>query len=119
MKSPFWIIFLWIILLAPLWHAFGQNINAGGIVLEEALRRKQLLGELDSSISFNIRQLRVNHLTDKRVFDDLDFFKPGRNEGTIRRMEQGKEVFTLLPIRNTLAFNSARAYGWGNSLMVP
>src|SRR5690554_1925373 len=119
MKLSFREIFFYIIWLVPLWPAMGQNINAGGVVLEEALRRKQLLGEMDSSISFNLRPLRVNYLTEKRAFDNLDFFKPGRNEGTIRRTEQTESGFTLLPARNTLAFNSARPYGWGNSLMVP
>lgn len=119
MKLPFREVLVWMVWLVPLWSATGQNINAGGVVLEEALRRKQLLGEIDSSISFNLRPLRINYLTEKSAFDNLDFFKPGRNEGVIRRTEQTKSSFTLLPVRNTLAFNSGRPYGWGNSLMVP
>src|SRR5690606_34287792 len=92
----------------------AQSLPAGSPVLEEALRRKQLLGELDSSISFNLRPLRLNFLMREAVYEEeYDFFKEGYLLGAIDR--QTPEVaFSILPIQNTIQFNSGRPYGWGN-----
>ncbi|MEX2592476.1 MAG: capsule assembly Wzi family protein [Anditalea sp.] len=118
MKLLFGIFLVLIIGGYPFTEMWAQNINAGSPVFEEALRRKQLLGELDSSISFHIRPLKSHFLTDKKVYEDLSFFMPGENEGAIHRQKQGK-YYTILPIRNTQAINIRRPYGWGNSLMIP
>src|SRR5690606_13901392 len=119
--SPLRTLFIFLFLirwLLPLLPARSQNINAGSPVFEEALRRKQLLGELDSSISFHIRPFKVNFLTDQKVYEDLNFFIPGEREGVIRREKQGQS-YAILPLRNTLGINTGRPYGWGNSLMIP
>jgi hypothetical protein len=110
---------VWVFCIYPLSEAVSQNINAGSPVFEEALRRKQLLGELDSSISFHIRPLKTYLLTDKKVYEDLSFFMPGGNEGQVFRKKKAERLYTILPFRNTLAINTGRPYGWGNSLMVP
>jgi hypothetical protein len=96
----------------------AQTIPAGSPVFEEALRRKQLLGELDSSISFNIRPLRAASITDRDVYDDYTFFEEGMDLGPINRKTR-KAILSVLPIRNTIAFNSGRPYGWGNGIMIP
>src|SRR5690606_31600136 len=67
---------------------------------------------------FHIRPLKVNFLTDKKVYEDLNFFLPGEGEGVIPRQKQ-RTSYTILPLRNTLAINTGRPYGWGNSLMIP
>lgn len=96
----------------------AQSISAGSPALEEALRRKQLLGELDSSISFNIRPLNAAFLTNKPIYEDYSFFEEGVDEGIIDRKNL-KENFSLLPLQNTIQFNSGRPYGWGNGIMIP
>src|SRR5690606_14152987 len=96
----------------------AQTIPAGSPVFEEALRRKQLLGEFDSSISFNVRPLRINFLTDQSAFDDYTFFQTGAGKEVVQR-KTPKKAFSLLPIQNTISFNSGRPYGWGNGLMIP
>lgn len=111
----FFILIWWIFPLETVW---SQNINAGSPVFEEALRRKQLLGELDSSISFQVRPLKPSFFTDEKIFNDLSFFMMGSNKGVIKRQKQGT-YYTILPLRNTLAINTGRPYGWGNSLMIP
>lgn len=98
--------------------ATAQTIPAGAPVLEEALRRKQLLGELDSSISFNIRPLSTGFLTDKNVFEDFTFFINGDRHRPVQRSRTTPELF-LLPLQNTIQFNSGRPYGWGNGIMIP
>src|SRR5690606_38697100 len=91
--------------------SFAQTLPAGSPVLEEALRRKQLLGELDSSISFNLRPLRITFLSDEAAYgEEYDFFKEGYTLGAINR-QTPKVAFALLPLQNTIQFNSGRPYG--------
>ncbi len=99
-------------------QSFAQTIHAGAPVYEEALRRKQLLGELDSSISFNIRPLRSAFLINQPVYNNYSFFEAGNSLEKIGRSTP-KKIFVLLPLKNTLSFNSGRPYGWGNGLMIP
>lgn len=99
--------------------AFSQSLPAGSPVLEEALRRKQILGELDSSVSFNLRPLRLHFLTDEAAYEEeYDFFKEGYRLGAIDR-QTPKVAFAALPLQNTTQFNSGRPYGWGNGIMIP
>src|SRR5690554_4229021 len=86
-------------------HILSQTIPAGAPVLEEALRRKQLLGELDSSISFNLRPLRSNFITDRPIYEDYSFFVEGNDLGPVHR-KSPKKTITILPIQNTIQFNS-------------
>src|SRR5690554_2792976 len=100
-------------------QTFSQTLPAGSPVLEEALRRKQLLGELDSSISFNLRPLRITFLSDEAAYgEEYDFFKEGYTLGAINR-QTPKVAFALLPLQNTIQFNSGRPYGGGNGIMIP
>jgi len=114
-KLIFWLG--WSLLISH--HQIAQTLPAGSAVLEEALRRKQLLGELDSSISFNTRPLRLNFLTGEAAYgEEYDFFKEGYRLGAIDR-QTPKVAFTVLPLQNTIQFNSGRPYGWGNGIMIP
>lgn len=97
---------------------FAQTIPSGSPVFEEALRRKQLMGELDSTISFNIRPLQPNYLAELPVYGSYSFFEAGGPMGKINRRAP-KKLFAILPFRNTLSYNSGRPYGWGNGLMIP
>src|SRR5690554_574245 len=95
----------------------AQSINAGAPVFEEALRRKQLLGEFDSNVSFQVRPIKINLLNEGDFYYDLDFFLSGPNAEISSATDH--TGFSLLPLRSTLAYNSGRPYGWGNSLMIP
>lgn len=98
--------------------ALAQTVPAGSPVFEEALRRKQLLGELDSSVSFNLRPLRLNFMSGEAVYEEeYAFFKEGSRMGAIDR-QTSKVAFSILPIQNTIQFNSGRPYGWGNGMMI-
>lgn len=95
----------------------AQSVNAGAPVFEDALRRKQLLGELDPELSFQVRPIYIELSNEGDYYYDLDFFRSGIK--TVINTASGNSSFCLLPLRNTLAFNSGRPYGWGNSLMIP
>ena len=99
-------------------EASSQSINAGAPVFEEVLRRKQLLGEFDSKVSFHVRPIKINLSNDgDYYYYYLDFFLLGIKAEINRSSDN--TGFSLLPLRNTLAYNSGRPYGWGNSLMIP
>src|SRR5690554_1304254 len=113
------IVFYWVSLIFfAAYQAFAQTVPAGSPVLEEALRRKQLLGELDSSISFNLRPLRAAFITDQPIYEDFSFFIEGNDLGPLHR-KASKLNYTVLPIQNTIQFSSGRPYGWGNGMMIP
>ncbi|WP_137404605.1 capsule assembly Wzi family protein [Echinicola rosea] len=97
---------------------WGQTTPAGSPVFEEAIRRKQLLGELDSTVSFNIRPIQLRFLYNQEVYADYQYFEGGDKLGAIER-KTDKKYFSYLPLRNTLAYNSVRPYGWGDGPMIP
>src|SRR5690554_3129305 len=111
-------VFLYWLSLIVSGSAWAQTIPAGYPVLEEALRRKQLLGELDPSLSFNLRPLRSNFLTGQAIYEDYSFFIAGNDLGPTEPNPL-EEIFSLLPIRNSVQFNSGRPYGSGNGIMIP
>lgn len=108
----------WLLVQPGIMFVYSQTIPAGSPVFEEALRRKQLLGELDSSISFNIRPLRSSFLTEQPVYEDYSLFQIGN---PIQPLDgkTPKKRFSLLPVQNAVQFNSGRPYGWGNGIMIP
>ncbi|HEY9116865.1 MAG TPA: capsule assembly Wzi family protein, partial [Roseivirga sp.] len=93
-------IFLFLALGCP---SLAQNITVGEGVIEDYLRRQQLLGKLDSSYSFSFRPLTLtkNGLqTESTVFDKEDYF---RNSFEIFK---GLGNFTILPARVHLQYDS-------------
>lgn len=97
---------------------YAQIIPAGAPIFEEALRRKQLLGELDSSISFTHRPLQLRFADVAHAFEDWRIFEPGDTLEVIRP-DIKEEMLVYLPVRNTFSLNTGRPYGYGNGLMIP
>jgi len=94
----------------------SQTINLNESFLNDYLRTSQLLGELESDISFTIRPVDIgkNGLEiNSKVFDSeeyspiiLTFFK---NKGKIK----------ILPIDYNIEFNSHHPYNRNNGSMIP
>ena len=118
-RSGLVLIFSFLLSLA----ANAQSIPVGMPVLEDAYRRAQLLGRIDSSISFIIRPFSPA-LALKDPF--LDVFSPdsilagssGR-DGTGLRNRKGSLAFRVLPLSWQQQFNSAVPYGWNDGGMIP
>lgn len=87
--------------------SFSQTIPAGFPVLEDNLRRQQMLGEEDlKDLSFALRP--ISSLKQNRfaiVEDSLS-------------AEEKKIRIELLPILSTTVYNSNRPNGWGNFSMM-
>lgn len=84
-------------------HLHGQTIPLGTPVIQDYLRRQQLLGNLDSSFSFNYRPLVTgkNGLTiDSLVFDSNQYFQ------TISSFANGKGKIKSLPLEFRMAYDT-------------
>jgi hypothetical protein len=84
--------------------SIGQNLPANYPILEEYLRRNQLVNADSFRSSFNLRPI---HLVENNI--DFDFLELPT-----------KSIHTqLLPILSTTQFNTNRPYGWGDFGMIP
>ncbi|SFC31719.1 Capsule assembly protein Wzi [Parapedobacter composti] len=96
--------------------AHGQWLPVGTMAIEDMYRRQQLLGEVDSNISFAIRPL-TNWALKK---DDLYRFDSIRTDGSgLHRSSQGDVVFQLMPITASLLYNSTFPTGRNDGPIIP
>ncbi|KPQ13225.1 MAG: Capsule assembly protein Wzi [Algoriphagus marincola HL-49] len=93
-------------------HSFSQSINAGVPILEETIRRQQILGKLDRNYSFFVRPLVLND----ELLDSLGDLKSPYFSDIYRSK---KSYFGLTPVISTTTYNSSRPYGWGNKGLLP
>ncbi|WP_425636452.1 capsule assembly Wzi family protein [Algoriphagus yeomjeoni] len=101
--------------------SFAQTVPVGTPVLDDYLRRAQLLGHVDSASSFMIRPLYpVDAFGIKYGFDldssvvDLDASKVNKVFG---KNKQGK--FLLLPANAKFQYNSTYAFGVNDGAFIP
>lgn len=92
------------VLLGLLWafcteSAAAQTLPVGTPQLEDHYRRQQLLGVIDSNISFAVRPLplRIDSVAE----------------------DSRKPVFKLLPLSLQQQVNTDHPYGWNDGLMIP
>lgn len=102
--------------------AKAQSLPVGTVALEDYYRRKQLLGLVDSTISFSIRPLfpsasfKVNNVFDPDSTLNSDgYFK---SSGPVR-FAHGKGEFQILPFSWQQQYNSHNPYGWNDGAMIP
>lgn len=98
------LLFLLLILLPQ--QLAAQVIPAGFPVLEELIRRKQLLGQSKSDYSFVLRP----------ILDEIGV--PG-DSSDLSLTAKEKDGFALLPLISTNRFTSRRPYGWSDYGMIP
>jgi len=123
MKIRFW-LFISFFICASLYAAFShaQSLPVGTPVLEDAYRRAQLLGEIDSSISFTSRPLfpvasmKVNNAFDP--FNSLEHDRLLKTDG-IFRFAKEKGIVQLLPFTLQQQFNTDHPYSLNDGPMIP
>lgn len=100
----------------------AQSIPVGTAGLEDYYRRKQLLGELDSTVSFSIRPLfPASSFKTKNVFDpDSTLSADGyfKSSGPLRFAGNYGEL-QILPFSWQQQYNSHHPYGWNDGAMIP
>ncbi|MES2427328.1 MAG: capsule assembly Wzi family protein [Bacteroidota bacterium] len=95
----------------------SQSLPVGTPVLDDYYRRLQLLGKIDSTISFAIRPIYPIISTKiADVYDPDSTLKA--NTGTIT-FAKGAGKFMILPLTWQQQFNSDHPYGWNDGLMIP
>jgi hypothetical protein len=84
---------------------FAQNITVGSIdLIETRLRNEQLLGRVDSLVSFSLRPLSENLLINQNKFSN----------------DSKKQIYVkALPIRLTQQLNTFAPSGWNDGAMIP
>jgi hypothetical protein len=115
---------LLIILILGLAHVQvnSQSLPIGTPVLEEYYRRQQLLGRLDSSISFSIRPLfpsesfKVSTIFNPDNIDQLTY--PTVDKSVIRFFGD-KGILQILPLSIQQQYNSHHPYGWNDGALIP
>lgn len=82
----------------------GQSLPVNFPVLEEYLRRNQLVDFSTSNASFQLRPLQFQ---ENYPFSDTS------------NVNKADFSFVILPFLSTTQFNSKRPYGWGDFGMIP
>tara|TARA_B100001059_G_scaffold127742_1_gene127625 strand:- start:190 stop:1905 length:1716 start_codon:yes stop_codon:yes gene_type:complete len=94
----------------------SQTINLNESFLNDYLRTSQLLGELESDISFTLRPVDIgkNGLEiNSKVFDSEEY------SPTILTFFKNKGKIKILPIDYNIEFNSHHPYNRNNGSMIP
>jgi len=103
-------------------RSVAQSIPVGTVVLEDAYRRAQLLGEIDSSISFASRPLFPKESIKVRNTND-PFVTLGKDQWTktdnIFRFLKEKGTVQLLPFTWQQQFNTDHPYSMNDGMMIP
>jgi len=103
-------------------RSLAQSLTVGTPVLEDALRRAQLLGQIDSSISFTslplypAASLKLNNIFDPD--GSLEKQRFSKFDG-IYRFSKNRGMLQLLPVIWQQQYNSYHPEGWNDGAMIP
>jgi len=102
-------------------NAEAQSVPVGSPVLDDYYRRGQLLGKVDSNVSFTVRPLLTGStLKVKDVFDPDSVLKKDHwIEAGAVTFANGKGKFQILPLSWQQQYNSDHPYGWNDGAMIP
>ncbi|HVW98565.1 MAG TPA: capsule assembly Wzi family protein [Mucilaginibacter sp.] len=102
--------------------AFAQTVPVGSLSIEDAYRRQQLLGKIDSSVSFTIRPLYPAAAFEKDNVFDPDGNLPDAgllNNNGIYKTWNDKGLLQILPVTWMQQYNTHNPYGWNDGAMIP
>jgi hypothetical protein len=120
-KNMYHIFLLICISIVPL-LSFAQSLPVGTPVLEDALRRAQLLGQIDSSISFTSRPLfpsasmKLTNAFDP--YNTLGKEQGTKSDGTVW-FAKNRGIVQLLPFTWQQQFNTHHPYSLNDGAMIP
>ncbi len=99
----------------------AQSLPVGTPVLNDYYRRMQLLGKVDSNVSFTVRPLlSKTGLNTQNLFDPDSTLKQDHwiGFGAVS-FGKGKGIFQILPLTWQQQYNSDHPYGWNDGAMIP
>lgn len=99
----------------------AQSLPVGTPVLDDYYRRMQLLGKIDSNISFTIRPTSFQSPSNRyNVYDpDGTLAKDHWVQAGPVSFAKGLGTFQLLPLTWQQQYNSDHPYGWNDGPMIP
>lgn len=103
-------------------QVFGQSLTVGSTALEDYYRRQQLLGNLDSTVSFTVRPLIPIHafrVKDAIYPDSTETRYNALNVESSFTSSDGKLKAMFLPLSIQAQVNSHHPYGWNDGAMIP
>jgi len=92
----------------------AQTIPVGTPFLDDYYRRGQLLGRLDSSISFNVRPINAAALNVEDIYRLDD-----QGSSTSILWQEYRNRVQLMPASLRYQYNSTYPYGWNDGAMIP
>ncbi|MGY3211556.1 capsule assembly Wzi family protein [Mucilaginibacter sp. HD30] len=101
--------------------AAAQTIPVGTLLLNDYYRRMQLLGEVDSNISFTVRPLFPAVSSEGNDMFDPDTQLEQNNWVRAKPVSFAKRhgFFHILPLTWQQQYNSHHPYGWNDGAMIP
>jgi hypothetical protein len=97
----------------------AQSLPVGTPVLEDYYRRQQLLGKLDSNLSFSLRPILSGaQLNTTDVFYPDSTTRKTINGGPFT-FGNGKGLVRILPLSVFQQFNAHHPYGWNDGPIIP
>jgi len=123
MKKRYFVLTIVLVLNCLLFVSklYSQSIPVGTPVLDDYYRRMQLLGKVDSTLSFTIRPVFIgSSAIGYNVYDPDSTLKNNHliGSGSIS-FAKGKGKFQILPLSWKQQFNSDHPYGWNDEAMIP
>lgn len=104
-----------ILLLGSSTSLRSQVLPVGTPILEDYYRRQQLLGKLDSTISFSVRPLSNAALKQRNIFNPDSSY----TDHSIFPFADGKGFMQVMPATWQNQLTSAFPYGWNDGGMIP
>ncbi|HVW97761.1 MAG TPA: capsule assembly Wzi family protein [Mucilaginibacter sp.] len=100
----------------------AQSVAVGTPAVDDYYRRMQLLGQIDSSVSFTIRPINPDKLQNK-IYDVYDPDSSLSRDNWVHTgpysFANGAGKFQILPFTWIQQYNSDHPYGWNDGPMIP
>ena len=91
----------------------AQTLNLNNPFFEQSLRRAQLNGEIDSSMSFTLRPIHISQYEVSENVFDLESYSP-----TVLSFFKGNGKLKILPIDFNINYSSHHPYNRNNGSMI-
>ncbi|MFC5623272.1 Capsule assembly protein Wzi [Algoriphagus winogradskyi] len=113
-------IFSFLFFILFISNALSQNIPTNFSILNDYLRREQVIGNVNRDFSFNVRPINVE-------FAFKEFESPFLTDSTrgyetklsLPQSRSGKFKLSALPLQLTTVYNSTLPGGWTNGALIP
>jgi hypothetical protein len=110
------LLFLTLVLNFSVPEAFSQSIPVGTAGVEDYFRRSQLLGQLDSTVSFTIRPLLPFSIDSDLSLRSYDLFMTGKYRIGSSKNRNG---IHMLPVSMKQRYTSHPSYSFNDGAMIP